>query len=61
MGKHLTITISVSYDEAYPIPEDMENQLQDNILRCVDNANLLLDSEQEVVVEEWSVETEEAN
>lgn len=44
---------------AHPIPDDMTMQLEDNVTRCVTNAELLNDSDLEAVVEDWRVQVEE--
>jgi len=49
--KRYKITIDVIYDDAHPIPEDLELQLHDNVTRCVTSAELLNDSNLEAVVE----------
>ena len=59
MAKHYTVTIKVAYDEAHPIPADITIQLEDNVRRCVENAELLNDVGLEAVVEDWGVEAEE--
>lgn len=59
MAKHYTVTIKVAYDEAHPIPDDILSQLEDNVRRCVENAELLNDVDLEAVVEEWDAEAEE--
>jgi hypothetical protein len=55
VAMRFTITIKVDYDKL-TVPEDMEQQLRDNVDRCVQNAELLNDSELEAVVDEWEVE-----
>ena len=54
---HFTITIKVAYDPV-TVPDDMEAQLRDNVERCVVNAELLNDSNLEVVVDDWATKVE---
>ena len=56
--KHYVITIRVAYDDAYPIPESMEEQLHANVQQCVENENLLNDVDLEAVVETYDVRVE---
>jgi len=55
MAQHFKIEIRVSYDTAYPIPDDMAFQLTRNVdlaVRC----GLLNDADFESVVETWDAE-----
>lgn len=58
MAKHFKIVIDVAYDEAHPIPDDMEVQLRDNIARRINRDELLNDDELESVIENWNVTVE---
>jgi hypothetical protein len=55
---HYKITIKAVYDET-TVPKDMNVQLKDNVLRCVENGKLLNDINLEAIVEEWKVTVEE--
>jgi len=56
--KHFKITILVSYeDEA--LPEDIQGQLADNVVRCVENAELLNDGDLEAIIVDYDHEIEE--
>lgn len=52
------ITIDVEYVDG-TVPDDMSAQLHDNIVRCIESAELLNDSDLEVEVEEYDVKVEE--
>lgn len=54
---HYVITVHVFYDEV-TTPEDMAVQLEDNVTRCINNAELLNDSNLEAVVDDWHVAIE---
>ena len=56
MADHFEIKIRVAYDKAIKLPDDMEQQLRDNVDRCVQRAELLNDSDLECIVEDWSVD-----
>ncbi len=57
--KYYKIVISVGYDEAAELPCDMEVQLRDNVERCIGGAELLNDSELQVIVDSWKIDVEE--
>lgn len=56
--KHYRIVIDVAFDEA-TIPDDMHVQLYDNVVRCVEGAELLNDSELRGIVDTYNVKVED--
>lgn len=56
--KHFTITIKIAYDED-TAPADIEQQLKENVERCVECHDLLNDDALLAVVEEWRATVEE--
>ena len=53
-SNHFTIAIKVTYDST-TVPVDMESQLAENIEGCVSRGELFNDTNQEAVVDDWSV------
>lgn len=58
MARHFNVIIHVAYDDAATVPDPAE--IQDNVHRCIERNNLLSDVNEECVVEEFSVEVEDA-
>lgn len=56
--KQYKIVIDVKYVES-TVPSDMSAQLYDNIVRCIENAELLDDINLEIQVEEYDVKVED--
>lgn len=56
--KHYKIIIDVAYDEA-SIPDDMQTQLHDNVVRCVECGELLNDVRLEGIIDAYSVKVED--
>lgn len=50
--KHFKIIIDVCYDEE-TVPIGMDQHLKDNVTRCVENHELLNDSDLQAIVSEW--------
>ena len=56
--RHYKIEIRVAYDDAMYLPEDMANQLLQNVESCIARCGLLDDSELETVVDVYKATVE---